>query len=159
MKYINTVYLMMLGIALGIELTAGAFVAPVVFHAERYIGDGVLTLFQSGVLMSQVFLKMNVVVGFISLFSLIYEVQMMLTVRRFYDGISLLLSMVCLVAIGLFVFYYTPYIMQAQTMGVEGTLSETFAKMHKESEWIMKGLMLTQVILLLKRGSFLMGKA
>ncbi len=49
MKSLMVVYLAMLGIAIGVEIAAGAFIAPVIFFPQKYLGDGVLTHFQSGV--------------------------------------------------------------------------------------------------------------
>ncbi|MCD8545194.1 MAG: hypothetical protein LRY52_10250 [Sulfurospirillum cavolei] len=55
MKSLTSLYLMVLGVALGVEIAAGAFVAPVIFFPQKYLGEGVLTHFQSGILMTQVF--------------------------------------------------------------------------------------------------------
>ena len=151
MKSFIMIYLVLLGIALGVEIAAGAFVAPVIFFPQQYIGESVLTHFQSGILMTQVFLKMNITIGFIALYSIIYEVQVVM-MRKNNDLLSFILSVLVVIATGLFIYYYTPYIIQAQHLGAEQTMTEAFAKMHKQSEWVMKFLMLAQFGLFLRRG-------
>lgn len=150
MKSIMVIYLVMLGIAIGVEIAAGAFIAPVIFFPQKYLGDGVLTHFQSGILMTQVFLKMNFVIGVVALFSIIYEVQVFM-MRKNYDLLSFLLSIAIVVATGLFLFYYTPFIVHAQQLGSAETTTDLFAKMHKQSEWVMKALMVAQFGLFVRR--------
>lgn len=153
MKSFMVIYLAMLGIAIGVEIAAGAFIAPVIFFPQKYLGDGVLTHFQSGILMTQVFLKMNLVIGFVALYSIIYEVQVWMMCKN-YDLLSFVLSLVTVIATGLFLFYYTPFIVHAQQLGAAETTTEFFAKMHKESEWVMKLLIVAQFSLFVRR-SFL----
>jgi succinate dehydrogenase/fumarate reductase cytochrome b subunit len=51
----------------------------------------------------------------------------------------------------LFVFYYTPYIVEAQAQGAGATTTDMFASMHKQSEWIMKVILIAQSILFGRR--------
>jgi hypothetical protein len=46
-----------------------------------------------------------------------------------------------------FVFYFTPYILDAQKLGAKATATAEFASMHKASEFVMKAMMLAQVVL------------
>jgi len=151
MKSFMVIYLVMLGIAMGVEIAAGAFIAPVIFFPQKYLGEGILSHFQSGILMTQVFLKMNLVIGFVALYSIIYEVQVWM-MRKNYDFLSFFLSLMIVVATGLFLFYYTPFIVHAQQLGSDQTTTEVFASMHKQSEWIMKALMVAQFVLFVRRG-------
>ena len=150
-KSLVVVYVALLGIAIGVEIAAGAFIAPVIFFPQKYLGDGVLTYFQSGILMTQVFLKMNLLIGFVALYSIIYEVQVWM-MRKHFDFLAFGLSCVIVISTGLFLFYYTPFIVHAQQLGAEETATEVFAQMHKGSEWDMKILMLAQFALLVRRG-------
>jgi len=150
MRSFMVIYLVMLGIAMGVEIAAGAFIAPVIFFPQKYLGDGVLSHFQSGILMTQVFLKMNLVIGFAALYSIIYEVQVFM-MRKNYDFLSFFLSLVIVVGTGLFLFYYTPFIVHAQQLGAMETTTEAFATMHKQSEWVMKALMVAQFGLFIRR--------
>ena len=151
MKSFTLLYLGFLGIAIGVEIAARALVAPIIFFPQKYLGEGVLTHFQSGILMTQVFLKMNILIGFVALYSIIYEVQVMMA-RKNNDFFSLTLSLGILVFTGLFLFYYTPFIVHAQQLGAEHTATQAFSTMHKQSEWVIKVLMLTQVVLFIRRG-------
>ena len=151
MKSFMVIYLVMLGIAMGVEIATGAFIAPVIFFPQKYLGDGVLTHFQSGILMTQVFLKMNLLIGFVALYSIIYEVQVWM-MRRNDDLLSFILSALSVVATGLFLFYYTPFIVHAQQVGALETATDAFATMHKQSEWVMKALMVIQFMLFTRRG-------
>lgn len=151
MKSFTVIYVAMLGVAIGVEIAAGAFIAPVIFFPQKYLGDDVLSHFQSGILMTQVFLKMNLLIGFVALYSIIYEVQVSMR-RKHHDLFSLLLSLMIVIMTGLFLFYYTPFIVNAQQMGASETATEVFASMHKQSEWVMKALMIAQCGLLARRG-------
>jgi len=150
MRSFMVIYLVMLGIAIGVEIAAGAFIAPVIFFPQKYLGEGVLSQFRSGILMTQVFLKMNLVIGFAALYSIIYEVQVFM-MRKNYDFLSFFLSLVIVVGTGLFLFYYTPFIVHAQQLGAMETTTEAFASMHKQSEWVMKALMVAQFGLFIRR--------
>lgn len=150
MKSFMVIYLAMLGVAIGVEIAAGAFIAPVIFFPQNYLGEGVLSHFQSGILMTQVFLKMNLLVGFVALYSIIYEVEVFM-MRKNYDFLSFILSLIMVIGTGLFLFYYTPFIVHAQQLGATETTTQAFASMHKQSEWVMKVLMVAQFGLLIRR--------
>ncbi len=149
-RSVMCVYLVLLGMAIGVEIAAGAFIAPVIFFPQKYLGDGVLSHFQSGILMTQVFLKMNLFIGFITLFSVIYEVQVWMSHKR-SDIVALSFSLIMALMTGLFLFYYTPFIVHAQQLGALETATEAFSTMHKVSGWVMKILMVSQVGLFLRR--------
>ena len=68
----GVIYVVMLGIAIGVEIAAGAFIAPVIFFPQKYLGEGVLTHFQSGILMTQVFLKTNMLLMIVAVYSLLF---------------------------------------------------------------------------------------
>lgn len=148
-KSFMTLYVLLLGIALGVEIAAGAFVAPVIFHPERYLGIGILTHFQSGILMTQVFLKTNMLISIVAVYSIAYELFAWL--KKHKDSVSLVLSFIALILTSLFVFYYTTFIVDAQILGAQATSTAEFAKMHHESEWVIKILMMVQVVLLFRK--------
>ncbi|EAL7925103.1 DUF4149 domain-containing protein, partial [Campylobacter coli] len=56
MKAIN---LFLLAAMIGIELILGIVVTPVIFYPANLIGEGVLSHFQSGLMMTQIFIKMG----------------------------------------------------------------------------------------------------
>lgn len=147
-KSFLSVYIVLVGMALGVELCAGAFVAPIIFFPSGYLGEGVLTHFQSGILMTQVFLKSNMLLGLVAFYGIVFEVIAWIT-KQNKDVLSLSLSFSGFILTVLFLFYYTPFIVDAQRALT--TESEVFFKMHKESELVMKSLMMVQLVLMFRR--------
>lgn len=148
MKTINTFYLLALGVLIGIELAIGILFAPVIFYPQKYVGDGVLTHFQSGVLMTQIFLKFNIYLIFV--ISVGFLLEIINFVFNKYEGLkfrlfSCILSLIALVLGLLFVFYYTSYIVEAQKIGAIQT--QSFTIMHRQSELIMKAMIIVQIII------------
>ncbi|MDD5786432.1 DUF4149 domain-containing protein [Campylobacter lanienae] len=141
-------YLFLLGICIGAELAIGIFMAPVIFYPSQYIGEGVLSHYQSGQLMTQVFLKYNIFLIFISSLILLFEIVNLKTSESFNYKISaFFLSLIISLLAMSFVFYFTPYILQAQKIGAEATATAEFISMHKASEFVMKAMLLAQVAL------------
>ncbi|MCI7363915.1 MAG: DUF4149 domain-containing protein [Campylobacter lanienae] len=141
-------YLFLLGICIGSELAIGIFMAPVIFYPSQYIGEGVLSHYQSGQLMTQVFLKYNILLIFISSLILLFEIVNLKGSESFNYKISaFFLSLIISLLAMSFVFYFTPYILQAQKIGAEATATAEFISMHKASEFVMKAMLLAQVAL------------
>ena len=141
-------YLFLLGICIGSELAIGIFMAPVIFYPSQYIGEGVLSHYQSGQLMTQVFLKYNILLIFISSLILLFEIVNLKGSESFNYKISaFFLSLIIALLPMSFVFYFTPYILQAQKIGAEATATAEFLSMHKASEFVMKAMLLAQVAL------------
>lgn len=141
-------YLFLLGICIGAELAIGIFMAPVIFYPSQYIGEGVLSHYQSGQLMTQVFLKYNILLIFISSLLLLFEIVNLKGSESFNYKISaFFLSLIIALLAMSFVFYFTPYILQAQKIGAEATATAEFLSMHKASEFVMKAMLLAQVAL------------
>jgi len=155
MKSTMVVYLLCLGMMIGLELAAGAFVAPVIFFPQKLLGEGVLSHFQSGLLMTEIFLRMNFLLLIFSLFSVLYELSVWILKTKSSDKASILISLIALLLTILFVYYYTPFIIDTQSKGELVTASEGFRSMHKQSEWVMKGLMMVQIGLFVRRGLLL----
>ncbi len=133
------VYLLLLGILGGSLITLGMMVAPIVFKAPSILPEFNLTLFESGKLMSQIIVRFNFLLGAIGFVVLLYEI-----ISFIYDKRSLV-YLILGVAIGalclLFVFYYTPYILNAQKVGEAAIQSAEFARVHAQSEWLFKELL------------------
>lgn len=158
MKSVLVVYLLSLGIIIGVEVAAGAFVAPVIFFPKHLLGEGVLSHFQSGILMTEIFLRMNFLLFIISVLSVIFEASLWITKQSVYkDKYALVFSTIAFALMMAFVYYYTPFIVDTQSQGDVATTSELFRSMHKQSEWVMKALMMVQVGLFVRRG-FLVSK-
>ncbi len=133
---------------IGTELTLGILVAPVIFSPQSIIGEGVLTHFMSGQMMTKIFLKFNYVLLFISAFVAVSELFDLRKKLAFSLKFSTFMLSFLNLALALsFVFIFTPFIVHAQSLGAEATQTEEFAKMHSASEYVMKVMLVLQLIL------------
>ena len=133
---------------IGTELTLGILVAPVIFIPQSIIGEGVLTHFMSGQMMTKIFLKFNYVLLFVSAFvavSELFDLRKRLAFSLKFS--TFMLSFLNLALALSFVFIFTPFIVQAQSLGAEATQTAEFAKMHSASEYVMKVMLVLQLIL------------
>ncbi|GAA9391431.1 DUF4149 domain-containing protein [Helicobacter pylori] len=132
------VYLLLLGILGGSLITLGMMVAPIVFKAPSILPEFNLTLFESGKLMSQIIVRFNFLLGAIGFVVLLYEIISFIYSKRsfVYLILGVAIGALCL----LFVFYYTPYILNAQRVGEVVFQSAEFARSHAQSEWLFKEL-------------------
>ena len=133
---------------IGTELTLGILVAPVIFSPQNIIGEGVLTHFMSGQMMTKIFLKFNYVLLFVSAFVAVSELFDLRKKLAFSLKFSTFMLSFLNLALALsFVFIFTPFIVQAQSLGAEATQTAEFAKMHSASEYVMKVMLVLQLIL------------
>ncbi len=121
MKAIN---LFLLAAMIGIELILGIVVAPVIFYPANLIGEGVLSHFQSGLMMTQIFIKMGYLLIFVSIINLLFEIYSFA-----------------------FVLYFTNTIIELQNLGEQATKSQEFLSIHNASEVVIKIILLMQVFL------------
>ncbi len=133
---------------IGTELTLGILVAPVIFSPQNIIGEGVLTHFMSGQMMTKIFLKFNYVLLFVSAFVAVSELFDLRKKLAFSLKFSTFMLSFLNLALALsFVFIFTPFIVQAQSLGADATQTAEFAKMHSASEYVMKVMLVLQLIL------------
>ena len=133
---------------IGTELTLGILVAPVIFFPQSIIGEGVLTHFMSGQMMTKIFLKFNYVLLFVSAFMAVSELFDLRKKIAFSLKFSTFMLSFLNLALALsFVFIFTPFIVQAQGLGADATQTAEFAKMHSASEYVMKVMLVLQLIL------------
>ncbi|MCD8212552.1 MAG: DUF4149 domain-containing protein [Campylobacter sp.] len=147
------IYLFLLAALIGIEIALGAFVAPMLFFPQKFIGEGVLTHFQSGVLMTQIFLKYNYVLLGVSAFAFIFDLFGLKQKECMHVKISAFaLSFISFTLALAFVFYFTEFIVQAQAIGEVATKGNAeFDAIHATSELVMKLMMIAQTILFFLR--------
>ncbi|WP_170000023.1 DUF4149 domain-containing protein [Campylobacter sp. RM9328] len=145
----KNVYLFLLAGLIGVELALGVFVAPAIFYPQRYMGESPLTHFESGVIMTQIFIKYNYALLFVSAFALLFELFGPKGKTSFYIKISsFALAFINLALALAFVFYFTDFIIAAQAMGEEMTMGNAeFDAMHKASEYVMKLMLMAQTLL------------
>ena len=142
------VYFLLLAVLIGAELTLGILVAPVIFFPQSIIGDGILTHFMSGQMMTKIFFKFNYILLFVSIVVMIGELFDLRKKLIFSLKFSMLMLAFLNLALALsFVFFFTPFIVYAQNLGVDATQTAEFAKMHSASEYVMKIMLVVQIIL------------
>ncbi|MBE0494785.1 MAG: DUF4149 domain-containing protein [Campylobacterales bacterium] len=143
------VYMLSVGAMVGVELAVGLMMAPVIFNPSLFLGEGVLSHYQSGILMTQVFLRFNMALLIVTLFGALYEVVAFKQGRG--DKWAFGATVIVVYAAMMFIFYYTPFIVEAQAVGPEATQTDVFASMHKGSEWMVKVLLMAQVVVFGRR--------
>ncbi len=146
MKAIN---LFLLAAMIGIELILGIVVAPVIFYPVNFIGEGVLSHFQSGLMMTQIFIKMGYLLIFVSIFNLLFEIYSFIKEdMKFQIKFSkLILSILILILSLAFILYFTNTIVELQNLGDQATKSQEFLSIHNASEVVIKIILLMQVFL------------
>ncbi|EJY8490394.1 DUF4149 domain-containing protein [Campylobacter coli] len=146
MKAIN---LFLLAAMIGIELILGIVVAPVIFYPANLIGEGVLSHFQSGLMMTQIFIKMGYLLIFVSIINLLFEIYSFAKEdMKFQIKFSkLMLTILILILSLVFVLYFTNTIIELQNLGEQATKSQEFLSIHNASKVVIKIILLMQVFL------------
>lgn len=139
MKAIFVVYMIIVGIGIGGVLTLGVFVAPVVFNANLFINEPTMSLLDSGMIMSEVFYRFGIFLNFVA-FSIVFYEGYMIYLKK-HSLTPLVFATVSVICIGLFTLYFTPSILEAQRLGVEGISSQSFNTTHKLAELDFKVLL------------------
>jgi len=121
-----------MGVTLGAGLFAGIVVAPTIFHSEVLLGSELLTRFQEGLLMTQVFERLAYLVNFLVILAIFYEV---IKFKSFENTKWSMIFTFLVAASGLlFTSYYIPQILEMQVLGEAMTQSDAFESVHKGSE-------------------------
>ena len=131
-KTIKAIYLLIIGIAIGASLYAGAVVAPVTFHSEKWLGDELLSRFQEGLIMTQNFVGLGYIILFTMITIFLYEGYKYKSFNR--DLITTLASLGAIMSGALFKFFYMDSIINMQKQGESIVNSKIFENMHKGSE-------------------------
>ncbi len=142
MRYFRILVLLILGLAIGAELFSGVAVAPVIFGAAKWLGEGAIVKEQSGILMTQIFLRLGVLIAISSILCVICAAINAIKERKWAGFILAILSsaLACY-----FVGVATPFIIEAQAAGI--TDSAEFAAVHLKSEVALKLLVAVQIVL------------
>ena len=145
----RAIHLFLLAAMIGVELILGVVVAPVVFYPQNLIGENVLSHFQSGLMMSDIFVKMGSVLLAVALFNALYELVNFLKKQENFQlrFSKFALSIIILILALFFVFYFTAYILEAQKMGESVIKTAEFQSMHEASEVVIKIIVCMQIFL------------
>ena len=147
-KTFTILYLLVLAIALGSGLFAGAVTAPVVFHANDYIAGADLSRYEMGSLMSEIFRRLAFIVDLSLIFIILDEGRKLLQKQK--EWFSTLMAVLAVISGYLFSFYFVPEILSMQQIGPLATRSEVFETLHADSELWFKVYILAIAALLVK---------
>jgi len=147
-RIMTMAYLVLLGVTLGAGLYAGIVVAPVTFHTEQWLGSGVLSHYQEGLIMTQNFVRLSYLVNVTLLAVFLYEGYKYKKFER--DTITQVATFFVFATGLLFSFYYLPDILTMQMGGEEMTKSAAFISTHKGSEINFKIFSLALLVLMVR---------
>ena len=143
LKTAKALYLWLIALCIGAIFSSGAFSASVLFNAES-LGVN-LPQYSAGILMSEIFSKLNILLLILSFVIAFYEIldAKLSQVRRIHKivlGGSGAISVLCAF---LFALYFSPKIIALQKLGESATKSDEFLTLHAQSEWIFHILFFT----------------
>lgn len=133
------IFFFLISALIGIELFVGIVVAPTIFFPQNYGIQSPLTLFQSGLLMTRIFVVLGYILFGVTCMSFLYA--LIAKNKAFFWTMLIILALA-----SLFAFYFTPFILEAQALGQSATQSQNFAKMHSYSEWCLKAIVVFQLL-------------
>lgn len=140
-----TFYVWLLGMTAGVILIEGIVVAPVIFNASDYLETVELSRFQSGLLMTEIFVRTNILLNITATLVLLYEGWYFL--KKGTDRICLFSGLVIVIGSYLFTLYFTPLVLEAQEMGEKMAGNPEFNTIHKASELDFKILLVALIVL------------
>ena len=148
----DSFYLLLLGVGIGGIIACGAFAAPIIFNIDEFIPT--FSKMNSGLIMGKIFMRLNAYLTFLAIIMLMYEgfsfFAKILKLDILYSIFWLILGVFNITLIALFVYYYTPFILNTQNL-----LSDDFANMHEQSVLVFKALMFGLSVLFIWRAYLL----
>ncbi len=147
--YIDFGYLIILAATFGAVIVLGAFVAPVIFNADKLLSEVVLGSYNSGIVMGEIFRRFSYWIYLMAFFIALYELVMYKKGQR--DAIIFGSSITVLFSGLMFSAVYAPNIISMQRLGIEATQSDTFKNIHMASELDFKILAVALLILFIRR--------
>ncbi|DAB38288.1 MAG: DUF4149 domain-containing protein [Sulfuricurvum sp.] len=145
---IDVLYILLIAMTAGAVLVLGVFVAAVVFHSEVYLTLPLLSRYEEGKIMGEIFRRFTYWAYFMSAVIAVYEVSRYKVMQ--IDKISILSALGSIGTLLLFSAVYTPKILEYQSRG-EAAIDASFEALHKASEIDFKILLLTLLILFSRR--------
>lgn len=147
--YADFSYLLVLAGSLGGVLVLGALVAPVVFNTDKILSEMLLSHYDAGKIMAEVFHRFAYWLYFVAIFVALYESIAYKMGQR--DAVAFAASVTVIFASLMFSAVYAPKILAMQSMGPEATQSDTFQNIHIASEIDFKLLAVALLVLFIRR--------
>lgn len=149
---IDVLYLLLVGMSAGAVLVLGVFVAAVVFHSELFLTVPLLSRYEEGKIMGEIFRRFSYWGYVMAAVITVYEISRYKVMQ--IDKIAILSALGSVGTLLLFSAVYMPKILEYQAKG-ESAINESFEVLHKASEIDFKILLLMLLTLFVRR-SYLM---
>lgn len=146
---IDVLYILFIGTTIGAVLVLGAVVAAVVFHSEIFLSVPLLSRYEEGKIMGEIFRRFSYWGYFTTAVIAIYEVSRYKVMQ--IDKISILSAMGSIGTLLLFSAVYTPRILEYQGQGESVMMDNSFEALHKASEIDFKILLAMLTVLFVRR--------
>jgi len=153
---IDTVYLLFIAMTAGAVLVLGVFVAAVVFHSEAYLSIPLLSRYEEGKIMGEIFRRFSYWAYFMTAVIAVYEVSRYKVMQ--IDKIAILSALSSIGTLLLFSAVYTPKILEFQGEGEAVMMNNGFEALHKASEIDFKILLIALLVLFSRRAYVMLSK-
>lgn len=146
---IDTLYVLSIAMTAGAVLVLGVFVAAVVFHSEMFLSLPLLSRYEEGKIMGEIFRRFSYWGYFMAAVIALYEASRYKMMQ--IDKVSVLSAIGSIGTLLLFSAVYTPKILEYQSQGEAVMMDQGFEALHKASEIDFKILLATLLILFVRR--------
>ena len=150
---IDVFYLLTIAMTVGAVLILGAFVAVVVFHSEVYLSIPLLSRYEEGKIMGEIFRRFTYWGYIMAVIIVTYEAARFKAMQ--IDRISILSALGAVGTLLLFSGVYSPKMLEFQQLGEVAMMNNSFESLHKASEIDFK-IMLVMLLVLFGRRAYLM---
>lgn len=150
---VDVVYLLTIGMTVGAVLILGAFVAAVVFHSEVYLSIPLLSRYEEGKIMGEIFRRFTYWSYVMAAIIVGYEIVRFKAMQ--IDAVSIMASFGSVGTLLLFSGVYSPKMLEYQQLGEAAMMNNSFELLHKASEIDFK-IMLIMLLILFGRRAYLM---
>jgi len=144
-----TLYLLLVAGTLGAVLVLGALVAPVIFNSGAFLPDALLSRYEEGMLMGEIFRRFGYWAYAMAAVVLAFEINEYRRFRR--DKWAIMSALLGVATLLMFAAVYVPRILAMQADGPDATASEAFASLHTGSEIDFKVLAVALILLFVRR--------
>lgn len=149
---VDVFYLLTIAMTIGAVFVLGAFVAAVVFRSEIFLTIPLLSRYEEGKIMGEIFRRFSYWGYIMAAIIGVYEAARFKAMQ--IDKISIMASLGAVGTLLLFSGIYTPKMLEFQQLGEVAMMNNSFESLHKASEIDFK-IMLVMLLILFCRRAYL----
>ena len=146
---VDVFYLLAIAMTIGAVFVLGVFVAAVVFHSEVFLTIPLLSRYEEGKIMGEIFRRFSYWGYIMAAIIVVYEAARFKAMH--IDKISIMASLGAIGTLLLFSGIYTPKMLEYQELGEVAMMNHSFESLHKASEVDFKILLVMLLILFCRR--------